>query len=737
MPTLEEAYAEKYKRGTFSKEAKAAYEEAVQRGIYRAPKEMIDAPLLAPSETEARSGELAIQAADVRRQVMQETMEDIGPIQAFTIGMGKGFMDVGRGTAELFGADVGATPEEQAAMARLERAHPFATPAGEIVGESAPFVVPGVGAEMAISKAGLTGAAKLGARALAGGTIGGVEGATLAEDTGKGAVVGAGFGAGAEILFPIIGRLGNKIVQRVTGKIPVGAMLDAAGNPTQELQGALDKAGMTFADLTEDAQGVISQQMPGADPEQVARKALFEEAEVPISRGTLTQQESVLAKEAELMSDIESKAAQPYRDLKLEQSEAIKKKLNESFETEFTNTETGQLMKDALEGRYNLMSTETRELYEEAAKNVKELGSVPIFTKRIENALPDVDELEDLAITAGTSVSDLQTLLAKYGVIEPTEEIAGRIKNYTPLDTTNFERFRKSLNNISSSDNTGAVRGIVHDLKSSLDTELDTVGRALEDAGVADDIVDPFRKARAAHAKKKGEYSDKALAKQLIATGRDGVDQMIESSKVYSDKIASKAVPVERVRKLMKTLKAAGEEGEMSLEAMRTTTMLDLVNAGFGTKSKKIGGEQVFNPIAFRNRIESLGKDKIKAIFAGQKDVLKNLDNIEKIAEELTVSAELMPKGSAASPMFIRMMHRLGGATMATKVPLIGPIVMDAAEKSSQALKSGRNVKEVLNTDPDVARISGYLEETFPGIASAMGIATITDNNIMEGENVQ
>ncbi len=746
MATTEERealLAEAYVRGILPEDKKADYETAIQSGYLNAPqyaldymqdpKRMIDVPIAAPTPTEARAGEMGIQAADVRRQIMQEVVEDVGPIQAFTIGMGKGFMDVGRGSAGLLGADVGATQEEQEAMGRLERERPLSTGAGEIVGEAAPFVVPGIGAEMAIGKLGLTGAAKLGSRALAGGLIGGAEGATLAEDSSQGAMVGAGFGAGAEILFPIIGRIGNKIVQRVTGKIPVGAMLDAAGRPTQELQSALDKAGLTFEDLTADAQSVISQQIPGADPEQVARKALFEEEGIPLTKGELTQGFEQQAVEQQLLKSTQEKAAEPLRQFKLDQSEAIKKNLAANMGLEFSQEETGEFIKKALVDKKSLLRTQKNELYEQAAQNAKEVGQIPVFTDAISEALPDDAMMRRMGILDADGVKKVDDWLMEYGVKDPTPEMLEAGFEPSMLTLENFDEFRIGLNQIAQGSD--AIKNVTGPIKRALDSEVDNLAENLAGKGLPDNIVAPLKEARATVSQMKTEFDPKATVGQLTDLKKNSMEQVTESSKVFN-KLTSKALPVESTRKVIKSLRAAGEEGKTALGALQSTTMLDLIDAGFGTQSRKINGVKVFNPIAFKNRIKNIGQDKINAIFADNKQVLRSLKNIDKIAADITPTADAVPKGSA--PIIQDLMNKLGFAAIGAKIPVLGPAVLQTVQGAADSYAAGKSVKEALNAVPETAQISGYLEETFPGIASAMGITMITDeNNLMEGGNVQ
>lgn len=658
-----------------------------------------------------------------RQEVFQEMAQDVGFWEAIGIGTGQGLTTVGRGV----GIVDPATETERRGMEALREERPYSTGAGEIVGESLPFI------PLAVATGGIASApVRLAAAAGAGATEGGIIAKGLQEDVGKGVAIGAGVEVGAEVLFPVIGRIGGRLFKKITGKAPVGAMLDAAGKPSQELQGALDQAGLKYEDLVTDAQDMISKQTPGADPEQVARAAMFKEEGIPITKGEVTKDFTQLAKEEQLLRSITEEAT-PLREFKLKQSQAIEDSLNKNFSQQFKNEESGQLIKGALEGKFDLLGTEIRDLYAEGIENARDIGSFPVFTSRISKALPEEDILDDLAITTGESVDKLETLLAKYGIKEPTEEQSKKIRKITPLAVDNFERFRKSLNAISSGDTSGAIKVAITPIKNALDKELDELGGVLERRGMPTNITDLFKEARKSYITRKAEFNPKALAGKLIAKSKDGFEQMVEASGAY-DLITSKATKIEPTRKLLNTLKTAGDEGDRALEALRSTTMLDLINAGFGTKSRQIEGIQTFNPIAFRNRINNIGEKKIRAIFKDNPDVLKSFDNIEKIAKELTVDAASMPKGSAASPMFIAALEKLGFMSLGAKVPVIGPLVLNTAKTAADAIKTRKSVKEALAAKPDIKEFSEYIGSTYPGIASALGIAAIIEEPPLEEE---
>jgi len=411
MATREEMIMEAYKRGILNPKQTEMVEELIKRkqlggGRVPDPTGPWDVENLGPKPD---------QPLTVRQQAMDELAKDVGPLQAFVIGAGKGFYNIGRGLGLADEAD----PTEKEAMAALERKHPVAVPVGEAVGESAPLLplaaIPGgglvTGAGRSIIPALTSTAGRIGASGLIGGIEGGIIQRGKGEDVLAGAGIGASVGMGAEILFPIIGKLGRKVFQRITGRAPAGAMLDAAGRPTAELSSALESAGMTFDDLSQDAAELISKQTPGSDPTQVARGALFAEEGVPISKGELTKGSEQIATEQRLLGSTQDTAAEPFRQFKLKQSESIKGSLESNFNLSPDREETGALIHDALTGRKKLLRTQKNELYKEAADNAKDIGGLPIFTDDIKSAIPDADMFEDLAITAPGSIESLDKIL--------------------------------------------------------------------------------------------------------------------------------------------------------------------------------------------------------------------------------------------------------------------------------------------------------------------------------------
>lgn len=649
----------------------------------------------------------------VRQQAVQDVASEVGPLEAFMIGTGKGFMDIGRG----LGIVDDETEGDRQAMEALREQRPYTTGAGEITGQAAPFVPAGLAAGAIPSLAG---------RIAAGAGLGAAEGGIIASGTGQdvvsGAGVGAAIGGGAEILFPVLGRLGRSVYRRVKGVAPEGAMLDAAGRPTRQLQEALDEAGMSFNELTADAQRVVAEAAPGSDPTQVSRAARFAQEDIPMTRGQLTQRFEDIATEERLMASTMDPNAAPFREFRQKQSEAIRRALSRSVDLEQTGEETGNLIKDALAGRKSLLRSQKNDLYQQAAEAAKDSGGIPLFTDNLKAAVPDADTFEDLAITAEGPMRSLDKLLTRYGIKEPTQEMIDQGFQPKTLDVRNFESFRKSLNAIARGDNTGAVNVAIGPIREALDDEIMNLADTAADAGLGEKIIEPLRKARAVVREMKTEFNPRALAGQLVDVRRNSEEPVIYGSKVY-DKLVSKATPVEGVRATVANLRRAGPQGAQALGDLQATTMLDLIEAGFGTKSRKIEGIPVFNPNAFQRRLERIGEDKLASIFSDNPSMLGRLKNISKIATDLIPPADTVPRGSA--PVLMDIMQRLGAASITAKVPGAG-LLFDKIADIARNYQTRQQVSRALRADPDIAKVVYRLDREFPGIASALGIAGIS-----------
>ena len=644
-----------------------------------------------------------------RQQAARETAEETGPFESGLASIGQGLKTVGRGLGFI---DPPSELEKEL-FNQLGEKHPISTTVGEVAGNVAPFLIPGAAIGQ-IASAPMRVAAATGLGAAEGGIVTRGEGGSIEEQL-TGAGIGGAVAGGAELLMPRIISAGSKLIRRVSGKAPDGQIIDAAGNPSPQLARVLQKEGLTVDDLANDAVESLKSQKAGVDPEQAVRAARFAEQKIPISKGEITQDFAQQSTEQRLLESASDPTAEQFRQWKLGQSNAVRAALSNGVDTATLSEETGDLIVSALTGRRKLLRTAKNELYKESADNAKSIGGIPLFTDSMESAIPDADTLEDLAITSPASLESLEKALSQWGLKQPTEAMISNGIEPRQLTIENFERFRKTLNAIERGDTTGASSVAIGGIKRALDDEVDNLAEVLAAKGVAEDVIGPLKAARKTVQQLRQEFSPQALTGRLIDVKRDGVTPVIESSQVYS-KLASKAMPIENVRRLMKVLDASGKSGKSAIGDLQSTTMLDLIDAGFSTASRKIDGIPVFNPGAFKKRIKDLGPDKLNAIFKNNPTALKRINNIDRVSADLMTPSGAQPKGSAS--VLLDLVNRLGIISISSKIPG-GGILVEAIQKVSDSGANRRAVDKAINASPELMNM---IDTTFPGISQAIGI---------------
>lgn len=654
------------------------------------------------------------QAASIRQKAYQDLAEDMSFGEALLVGMGRGFMEIPRG----LGLVERETPETQAAMEALSEAQPVATTVGEITGEVAPFIAPGLGIGAIPSLAGRIGA---------GATLGGLEGAILSsakeQDVAAGAGIGATIGGGMEALFPVIGRLGRSVVQRVKGTAPKGALIDQAGRPTKELSEALEEAGMSFDDLTADAVDYLKGKT-GADPLQAARAAKFSEEGIPITRGEMGQDFAQQTTEQRLLESASDPIAEQFRQFKLKQSDAIRGALEKSIDETKIPEESGRAIKEALSGRKSLLRTQKNELYKEAAESAKDAGGIPIFTGSISDAVPDQRTLRRTDRISKGAVSDVMDTLTEYGIIDPTEDAIKKGIDVEALSLENFDELRQALNQIERADTSGASSVVIGPIRDALDKEVDNLAETLIEKGFKENVITPLKKAREVTRQLKTEFSPDSTAGKLVDVKRDGVTEKVAASNVYSE-LTRKAQPVENVRKVVSSLRASGEKGSQALADIQATTVLDLIESSFGTASRKVDGVPVFNPVAFKKRLKTIGDDKLKAIFSDNPKLIGRLKNIDSIASDLIPPSGTMPKGSAS--VILDLMDKLGVMSITSKVPG-GGLLLEQVKQIAESGAARKAVKEALEATPDLVKGGRIIENELPGLATALAIPVMLED---------
>lgn len=675
-----------------------------------------DQSLLSPRLTEQ-------QLDEERTRLFDEMNADLGTFERFAVGSGRGLTTLARGVGL-------AEPEDPAttqAFRQLSEDSPAAA-IGEIVGEAVPFLaaapLAGAGLATGAGRALIPAARTLAPRVLGSAALGATEGGIITRGQGGGTTetaIGAGAGGaiagGLEVAFPVLSRVGRKVFERL-GRTPRGPLLTEQGVPTPELQQALDETGTSFADLTEEAFAEVNRE--GVDPAQAARAARLRAQDIPATAGDVSQDFAQQATEQRLLSQASSEAGNPLRQLKLQQSEAFKSRVNELVDSLGVPDETGDTIKAALSGRKKLLRAEKNALYKEVADASPEVASIPLITDSIADAVPAKRELRRLSRLSGSQVDAAQDLLVEFGVDQSDEALEVFIKTggeVTPLNVGNFEDFRQALNQIERADTTGAVKVVTGPVKRALDEEAELIDKHVTASGLGEEgVLSTLKEARQRVRQIKTEFSPQSITGRLIDVKRDGVSPVIEASKV-SRELLRPTASIENLQRTLTSLRESGVGGQKAIKDMQASVVLNALEDALKAPSRKTDGIETVGGNQFAKSLSQFGDAKLKELFKGNDKALSRLTNLKQTALDISPAAAATPKGSA--PVILDVLNRAG------RLPGLAA-VRDAVSFIVKAGADERAVTKALNARPVFKRTISALEQDLPALASALGVAGVT-----------
>jgi hypothetical protein len=672
-----------------------------------------------PQDSPARQNPGTVDAID-------ELNASLSGLQKFTIGLGRGLTNVARGLGLAEQED----PVTKRAFERMADDSVIPT-VGQVVGEAAPFVAaaPLAGAGLTTSTAGRTlipAAQSTAARILGTGALGAAEGSIISKGGGgdttdilAGGAIGGALAGGIEAISPVIGRLGRALFQRL-GKTPKGPLLTPDGTPTPEFQAALDQTGTRFEDLTEEAFTLVNRE--GVNPEQAARAARFQSQGIPATAGDITQDFAQQAKEQRLLNQAGIEAAEPLRQMKLQQSQAFTGKVDDLVNSLGVADDLGESVKTALTGRKELLQAEKNALYKQVAETAPEVANMPLFTGSISEAIPGQREMRRLSQIQGNQIPAVKDLLVEFGIDKTPESVEKFIKSggeVVPLNIGNFEDFRQGLLRAARGDNTGATSVVTGPLQRALDAEAELIDDALKARGgdIAPTVLDTLKAARERVRTIKTEFSPQAITGRLINTKQDGVTPVIEASKVAREllKADSRGVAsIENLQRTMASLRKAGKPGQKAIKNMQAAVVMNALEDSLKAVSNKTSGAQMFNPAQFSKSLENLGEKKLQEVFRGNEKALSRLMNLKATARDIVPAAAATPKGSA--PVILDVLSR------ASSMPGLAA-VRDTINFVVRAGADDRAVRKAMNSKPAFRRVLTNMETDFPSIAAAIGVS--------------
>jgi hypothetical protein len=555
------------------------------------------------SDVDIEERERALAALPPERRAL---LESINPAEAALIGMGRGFTKIGRAV----GIADPETEFEKQAFEQLKTQQPVSATTGEIIGETAPFVAPALGvAALPARAAQIGGMTTLGA--LEAGAIARGEGRDVEEQI-KTAGVGALVAGGLEVAIPIVGRIGGKIVRKILGKAPTGAVVDASGRPSQEILDALAESGQTFDDVVKQAQRELRGK--ALEPREAARKAFLESQGLDPTRAQVSRNAADFQAQQEA-----AKTSNRVRNALEKQEAVLTSRFNNAIlDTGGKSSAATSSVADALTEKATRLDQEIGDLYRAAetaapgAKNIK-------FNKLTET----LKKMEGADRRAGGNISAIIGDMQSKGILDKQKNIIGNISVETAED------LRKLTNELYDPANPFGNM-LLRKVKDSLD---DDVFRA---SG-----KDFFKQARQAKASFESELARAKISK--FDSRKNNLVRDILENKIDPDLLTERVVFGKGWRstdlKQLKDYISTDDVGKAAFDDMRAEVMQKIKDKSF-IGPVDDAGFQSLSRDKLQRVIDSVGRKKLNVLFSPQENkFLRDMLEIAKIREPVRGTA--------------------------------------------------------------------------------------------------
>lgn len=524
---------------------------------------------------------------------------------------------------------------------------------------------------------------------------------------------------GASIPTAVLEFLGLSSLKKL--RLGKGKFIDEVGNPTPELKQALEKAGTKFEDLSKEAIDDLSGKKVQAGAEEIARKERFERQGIPATKGDISQDFKQVAEEQRLQSMVSSESGVPLRELKLQQSEAFKGKVNEIVDSLGGAIDSGEILKEALDGRLKLLKKEKSALYKEFAETSPDIANLPIIPDSVIDAIPEKKIIKRIERLNPSGANALDDLLIEFGLGSDSKKIKAFTDSggeITPLTIGNFDDFRQGINIIERSDQTNAIKNLTGPIKRALDEEAGLVDDAIKFSGISDEsALKPLQEARKTIRTIKTEFSPESITGKLTGVKKDGVTPVIEASQAIK-KVLGDNIPIENLERTLESLGKAGNKGRQAVDAMQASVILKALDDALKSPSRKTAGIETIGGNQFAKSLEKFGDKKLDLLFKDKPELLKQLRELKQIAKDMSPEFAAVPKGSA--PIILDIAKR------ASRLP-IAAAAWDAIRFITTAGADDRAIRNAIKAQPNLRKTIRFIESEYPSLAVTLGITGIIE----------
>lgn len=681
--------------------------------------------------------------------------DEINALEAAAIGFGGGISRFGSGLAALTGLKSGDEVREeefqrQDALRKLREDFPVAGFTGEVAGEIAPAIAPGLGlGGLATSTLGRYGVSA----ALSGADLGILAAGRdpTPSNVALNATLGAGLGAAGEFAAPFISKGAQSIGER-TGLIkPPTITPEMTQEAIQEAAAKLRQAGRSDQEIAmflEDVQSLPTLPRSGDNPFQLERAATLEAQGIsPSGRSRITGAPEDFALEKRLAGS-PGGAANIFRERLFEENKTITDRIDAVANQHGKALDANQSLQDVffkLESRINAEKSQAyRDLADAIDLNPEVARKTPLPTT---NLVDSIEENLSRLNAHPEAQGALDKLLFKYKLldegdgwlnvsrqgarnttlfnIESGETVKFKGAQKT-LDLRNYESFRKELNHIFDPKvpaQAAARRDVIDQLDNSFNSLVDN----LTAQGGDGQILEKAKRARALAHEEFKVFAPERLAGKITRIGSDG-NPLLDASKLYGE--IEKATPEEFTRVMQHLTKMSRQgsrkaavgglkETREALGNVKAAVVTNLLEQATKDKSKLLasstGDEAVqINAKALTKGMDKFGRDKLKKLFG---ENYKDLLRLERAANTLNPRVPIIGDGGNPLTRAARTLWVLSGNVVKRTA---GEIAEVAATGHVQSKRLGRATDfSIDNETANAIRASAPRTAVILGIGSA------------------
>lgn len=588
-----------------------------------------------------------------------DLIEGMSGPEAVLVGAGKGLQDIGQGVGRLLGVTTREEAADDPDYLALKSVRGGAT-GGELLGQAAPFVVPGMG---------IGNVASLPGRVALSSVLGATEGGAIAAGTGgeaedilQGAAVGGALGGGLEMALPVLNRAGRYVVKKLTGR-EIASAVTPEGSLAPEVQRVLSDNGLDVSDLER-----VAREIPEAAADDIAgnarRASAFERLGLTPTEAQRTRNPALFSEQLDLYRSGDPKITAAIDA----QNETLSRAVDRAATAARGSSSSSDTIYDFITNRATNLDDEVSGLYRLATENAPkgEIVAVNRLADTIKKYSAE-DEFSDGVVSAVRGRLQQLGLIDKAGAVKRqlvTDPLTlSKNPQTNKASIVGAEKIRQYMNELYA-DARGRGKRIIGEMKDALDEDV------MSAAG-----NDYYQAARAMKTQYERELSKAAVSKfdkNSTSLVRDILERTVEPDNLFDKAVLAGSRYKSRDLKALKDylLNPTGDidGGARAWNNLRADALQYIKDKAFIGPVNRSETKSITRA-GMERGLKSIGKDKLDVLFSpGEQKFLKDLADVASLREA--------PPGISASPSGPEIKRlRQSVERLFSKAPIVGDLI--------------------------------------------------------------